>query len=310
MIIYCEINIFLKMWKKLFDKSKEQESDHEDEEEEDQEETQEEENVQETVLFDETPLARQSWNDKTCSYYFKQIREVAPFLSTWSFNRNLNVDHKNSLKSSLLQSSNPHLMGTIQCVRDQQQHIRVINGQHRLQALLEVLREDLTMTFNMGVMFEVYDIPIDDMRNIDIDVHTIEEIYETANKSLAFNPEQETDLYCRFIIKAMNQDPVLKKGLVDKDDGKVYRPRILSKQLYEEFKAYISPQLKLPVPEVIQRIKQINVDLSLMSSKQLFGRSKETLGKSKAAQRERAAKIQFFLNLDSKYPPSVWIQWI
>ena len=199
-------------------------------------------------------------------------------------------------------------MGTIQCVRDRKKHVRVVNGQHRLQAILEILREDTDMKFNMPLMFEVYDIPIDDLQNINIDFTEIEQIYETANKSLIFTASNDKDIFCRFIVKAMQRDSLLCKGLIDKDDGKVYRPRILVKELYEALKEYLPDGYQnMSVDDILSQIKHINVDISLMSLKQLFGRSDDQLAKSKLSQYNKAKNINFFLNLDGKFQPSVWI---
>ena len=114
---------------------------------EEEEEGGDEMEVEEEVpLFHDAPLASQKWNNRICSYYFKSIRDIAPYLSTWAFNRNIDEVHKNEIKATLAGSKHPHLMGTLQCVRDRQHQIRVINGQHRLQALWELLKEDLEMT--------------------------------------------------------------------------------------------------------------------------------------------------------------------
>ena len=49
-------------------------------------------------IFSDIPLATHKWNDRICSYYFEQVRDVAFILSTWSFNRNLNTKHKDEIK--------------------------------------------------------------------------------------------------------------------------------------------------------------------------------------------------------------------
>lgn len=58
-------------------------------------------------IFSDIPLATHKWNDRICSYYFEQVRDVAFILSTWSFNRNLNTKHKDEIKKSLLEMKSP-----------------------------------------------------------------------------------------------------------------------------------------------------------------------------------------------------------
>src|SRR5688572_25911537 len=96
-----------------------------------------EEENEEDLVFSK-PIASQIWNDKLVNYYFLSVKDVAPHLSSWCFNRSINQTHKNSIKTSLISQPAPHLMGTIQIVRDKNNNCRVINGQHRLKAIQEI----------------------------------------------------------------------------------------------------------------------------------------------------------------------------
>lgn len=278
---------------------------YEVEPEEDPEEDNEELRAVEAHVFG-TPLAVQTWGEFCATYHFKSVRDVAPYLSSWCFNRTLNAEHKDKIKHELLRMGTPHLMGTIQVVRDKKGNCRVVNGQHRIKAVEEIIRDDINMNFHMHMMFEVYDIPIDDLDNIEEAHHDdIEKIFLTANASLLFRAEEDHELFCKHLVKAMMQDPLLKKGLVDKTTGTVHRPRILVKDLYEQFKARLPHDHGMTVEAMIARIKQINVQLSTMPNLKLFGRTHPA--ESKLRQRERAKEIGFYLNLNGRYPPEIWI---
>lgn len=94
------------------------------------------------------PLSIQTWGkDTQVSYHFLSIRDVAPHLSFWCFNRKMDDDHKNTIKTDLLANENPHLMGSIQIVRDKSMKCRVLNGQHRLAAIQEIIKDDFNMEF-------------------------------------------------------------------------------------------------------------------------------------------------------------------
>jgi hypothetical protein len=253
------------------------------------------------------PVAIQKWNDHTVSFYFKSLREVAPYLSTWRFNRKINEDHKNKIKESLMSCSNPHLMGTIQVMRDKKGNCRIINGQHRIVASLEILEQDINMDFNMNIMFEVYDTATEDVSEYTIH-DDVETLFNIANISLAVEPEDAHHIFCKKLVNAMGQDKVLSKGMIDKASGTVQKPRILAKTMFEHFKEHLPREHNMDVEDVITKIKKINVQLSLMPNIELFGRHQPA--ETKQNQRARAHKIGFFLNLDCKYTPSEWIPWL
>lgn len=253
------------------------------------------------------PLATQLWNHHMVSYYFKSVREVAPYMTSWRFNRSINENHKNQIKDALKTHKKPHLMGTIQVMRDKKGNCRVMNGQHRMIACLEILKEDIDMTFDMSLMFEVYDTSIDDLN--DYKEHDdAEHLFKIANTSLALQPEDEHDLFCKKLVNAMGKDNILSRGIVDKPMGSVHRPRILTKAMFEYFKDLLPRDHNKQVDELIDKMKKINVQLSLMTDLELFGRS--VPAESKRKQRAKAHDLKFFLNMDCKYTPLEWIPWL
>jgi hypothetical protein len=266
------------------------------------------EEFQEEDIF-RHPIASQVWKNDTherfVHYYFMSIRDVAPHLMTWCFNRKLDKEHKDNIKKDLLSQTHPHLMGTIQVVRDKQKKCKVVNGQHRLKAIQEIIQDDLNMTFHMNVMFEVYDLPVQNIDDIEENMEDIEMIFKTANKSLNFVPEDDHDLFCRKIVTQMASDPLLKKGIVDRSIGNVNRPKILMKDLYEDLKTYLPSDLGTSIEDILIAIKKINVDLSMKTIKDMYGRVQPAIRKMR--QHEKAKQMGFYLNLDGRFPPSVWI---
>jgi len=260
-------------------------------------------------IFSE-PLTSQIWekNENTykVSYHFKNIRDVAPFLASWCFNRKLNEDHKNKIKNDLLLQKNPHLMSSIQVVRDDQKKCKIINGQHRIKAIEEILKSDVDMKFNMNIMFEVYDINIDDVDDIDNNTE-IEALFTTANNSLNFKPEDDHEMFCKRIIIAMSNDPILSRGLVDKTTGRVNKPKIAVKELFEAFKENYSNN-NLTIEEIIKKIKKINNSILMMDYMTLYGRKNPA--ENKLHQKNKAVAMGFHLNLNCKYPQDVWIKMI
>lgn len=96
--------------------------------------------------------------------------------------------------------------------------------------------------------------------------------------------------------------------LFDKQDGSVYRPRISKKELYEQFKDHYKPQEKMKVDHVIDKVKEINRKIGLMSHRNMFGDRDSNRIRN---QKKKADDLKFFLNMaESKYPPNVWIPFI
>lgn len=256
------------------------------------------------------PICYQSWGPNIkVSYHFLSVRHIAPHLSTWCFNRKMDATHKNKIKLALLNKDLPHLMGSIQVVRDKKLNCRVINGQHRLAAIQEIIKEDIDMKFKMNVMFEVYDCDIEDLDDLsDVNTHVnIENIFKIANNNLNMKPEQDHDLFCKQIVIAMMNDSVLKKGIVDKTNGTVHKPKITAKDLFENFKSHLPfDKIKSTVPELVVKIKTINADVSSMPFIKLFSRHNPAQFKQK--QFEKAKALGFYLNLESNMKPCDWIE--
>lgn len=292
--------------------NKKQHPKYEDPEKSDEESGEEDEEEFEDKPLDifSKPLCFQQWGDNIIvSYHFLSIRNVAPHLSSWCFNRKLDEKHKDAIKEKLIKCENPHLMGSIQIVRDKKMNCRIINGQHRIHVIQEIIKNDLNMEFQMQVMFEVYNCDIDDINDIS-DIASngmIEQIFKIANNSLNMVPEQDHDILCKQIVIAMINDPMLKNGIIDKTSGGVYKPRICAKMLFEQFKSFLpSNNLNISVPEIIIRIKKINVKLSTMPFIELFGRNSPA--QQKITQFDKAKSIGFYLNLNCKYTPDIWIE--
>jgi hypothetical protein len=236
------------------------------------------------------------------SYYFIECRKIGRYLSSWCFNRKIDIEHKEKIKKDLKNQKNYHLMGTIQLIRDLKKQIRVVNGQHRLKAIEEILIDDIDNKFTMKIMFELYDLSIIDLCDpSDKEQELIEEVFETANKSLAMKfDNNHHDIFCKEIMKKLCKDNVLKNGIVD-TDGKVYKSRISKKEFFEKIKEYLNCNLGLSSDQIIIRMKQINSQIKMMDNITLFGRDKPSQG--------FAHEHGFYLNIDDYYAcPEKWLK--
>lgn len=190
-------------------------------------------------------------------------------------------------------------MGTIQLVRDTNKITRVINGQHRVKALQELIADDLDMTFDMTVMFEVYHVDVD-LEDFEACQDCIESLFSIANNNLNVKVDDDRDIFCKKVTKAIMSDPLFKKAFVDKSDGRVHKPKCLARDLYEALKAHLPATVVHDSSHVIKRLKEINKNYQMMSITALFGRVSPAANKMKHYR--KAQEIGVFMNLDSKYP--------
>lgn len=258
-------------------------------------------------VFD-SPVGFQRWGEGVvASYHFVSVRDVAPHLSSWCFNRKIDDSHKKAIKDALTSTENPHVMGAIQIVRDRKLNVRIVNGQHRIRAIQEILEEDVDMKFQMQIMFEVYDVDVEDIDDIGESHAIIETIFKIANNALNVAPEQDHEIFCKRLAVAMMSDATLNKGIVDKTNGEVRKPRISAKMLFEYMKSFLRPEsIDAGVDEIVARIKKINAQISTTPFVKLFGR--HTPAQYKLRQFEKAKELGFYLNLSGKMSPDVWIE--
>jgi len=249
--------------------------------------------------FDELPLewppalqTKQIFTGSIMSFHDCTVRQLIRQVDNWAYNRVLNAEHVKTIKESLLAQKYPHLMGTIKIVCDPNGSKRIIDGQHRTEAIRQILSEDIEMLWTMNVMVEMYALA-------SIESREVLELYQTANNNLNVKPEDDPDLGLITLLDAIMADPLLSGGVIDKQDGRVNKPRISKKDLFEAFKAAPGCTGGLPTRDVVARIKQINAQISMLSNKDLYGRRAETTSQLRLKQRQRAQATNFFLNLDS-----------
>lgn len=261
----------------------------------------EEHSINREVTYE--PLIRKTvFRNTTFELYVCDARTLFRLVDNWSFNRCVRNHHVQSIYKDLKNMCHPHLLGSIKIVRNPEKEHRIIDGQHRLLAIRQILEEDEAMTWNMDVVVEMYD--VDDIQY----GNQVFDLYIKANKNMNMDPEDSLDMEIITIVNALCQDKILSAGIVDKQDGSVYRPRISKKDLYEQFKNHYKPSEKMKTEHIVHKIKEINRKLGLMSHRNMFG---ERSVQRVSHQKKKADDLKFFLNMaESKYPPKIWIPFI
>ena len=249
------------------------------------------------------PLIRKTvFRNTTFELYVCDARTLFRLVDNWSFNRSVRDHHVQSIYNDLKNMRHPHLLGTIKIVRNPEKEHRIIDGQHRLLAIRQILEEDEAMTWNMDVVVEMYE--VDDIKY----GSEVFDLYIKANRNMNMDPEDSLDMEIINIVNGMCQDKILSMGIVDKQDGSVYRPRISKKDLYEQFKDHYKPLEKIKVEHIVHKVKEINRKLGLVSHRNMFG---ERSVQRVSHQKRKADELKFYLNMaESKYPPKIWIPFI
>jgi hypothetical protein len=216
------------------------------------------------------------------SMYQFSARAIIDDLNIWAFNRRVNNEHVQSICDDLLKQQHPHLIGTIKAVFDaESDEMRVIDGQHRIEALQKYF--DINRIRDVNVILEVY--YVDDINSPDVYM-----LYKKANANLNVSVDDDVNVHLSDIVNALSNDPRLSKGIVDKNDGRVNRPRISKKQLFEAFKEHMRVQdMKLSIDDVVGRVVFINKQLKEKISEQ-----------QRRIQKAKAENYDFYLNMTEK----------
>lgn len=240
------------------------------------------------------PLSYHEWgNNIVVSYHYISAVDIYPYISTLCINDRINEVHKENMKADILSSKNPHLMGTIQIIRDTNKNYKVINGEHRLKVIEEIVKT--TKDFEMHIMVEIYDISI-------INETIVDKICKISNNNYII--KEKRDIMCIDIANAMMKDSILKKGIVETSN--VNKPRISYNELVSVLKEHIdADKLKLSTDDIIIRIKKINTLISGLSNSKLFGKADPNI--QRLIQLEKAKELGFYLNMNCKIPPKSWI---
>jgi hypothetical protein len=130
-----------------------------------------------------------------------------------------------------------------------------------------------------------------------------------ANSNLNISVADDLNMFVIELVTKLINHPIIGKGIVDKNDGRINKPRISKKALYEILKDNLKAHhMNLNIDTLVERILMINAHISKMTNLELFGRS--ITSPSNLNMRCNAEKYNFFLNLPGRFPPEKWMDMI
>ncbi len=229
--------------------------------------------------------------------YKFQVQDIVPRLDVWSFNRKLNQEHVDNIYNGLCKQDQPYLIGTLKVVRDGEDDMKVIDGQHRLQALKMLI--DTHPAKQFPIFIELYNVQ-------SLNDPVVFDLFKLANTNLNINVEDDLNVFVADLVNKLAEDSELSKGIIDKNDGRVNRPRISKKELYEVLKNNLKiHHLNQPIDVLVSKVKEMNYHISRMSYLELFSRREPC--QKKINMKCNADRYRFYLNMEGNYSIEKWI---
>lgn len=247
----------------------------------------------EGILLD----AMNVFDDIRLEIYKFDAQDIVPILDVWSFNRKLNTEHVHSIYEGLCVQNRPHLIGTIKVIKDIFGDMKVIDGQHRVQALRMFC--DTHPDNHIFILVEMYHVQ-------SLDDAIVFQLFKIANTNLNINVDDDLNMFVVELVNKLAADAELSKGIIDKNDGRVNRPRISKKELYEALKTNLKMNhLNQSTDLLLSKIKALNAKVGKMSYLELFSRREPS--QKRINMKCNADKYGFYLNMEGNYYLEKWI---
>ncbi len=247
-------------------------------EEEDEKEEIEEEDFLKCLMYE----------DDNVKYYSSDIRDFIPNIKLWSSQRSINFKHVEELIKCLKIKN--HFIGTFKLIRDKENNIRLIDGQHRFEAIKKIMEND--SSFNMNIIIELYETD-----SMDSD-YTIN-LFKEANSCLNVKETDLPNIIANKIIKNLCEK--FPNMIIDILDGKrCNRPRINKRELYLNLKNYAHVSHKTE-EEILEQILVKNNAYGL--------RSRQTFKNATKIMYDKCKETGLYLGLDLNFEWINYIDW-
>lgn len=236
------------------------------------------------------------------SIYITNARLFINNTKNWAFNREINEAHIKNLQDELETSKNPFFVGTIKIAIDSENRIRILDGQHRAEALRRVLKSN--DRFNMNIILEVYNVP--DINGIDSIV-----LFSKCNTVLNIKDSDiPNTIYANVTNKLINDYKGSIKPINPKTTREPNFPSISESRLFKELsKSGLIEKFELNDIDLLRIIKIKNSELAGLTLDEIFPyklTSKERERYEKAWL--KCCKTGFFLGLKiGKNKELTWI---
>ena len=225
--------------------------------------------------------------------YVSSCRKLIPNVLPWQYNRKLDEAHVIHLQDIILMKKS--LEGNID-ILECNEELCVVNGQHRVQALQEIMRND--ESFTMELIVNVHPVP-------SFDSPEANDIFTATNNSKNVEMKDRPDIKLQNICnRLVDRYP---KGIKNNPTGKATLHRLDKKQLYnliQNNESFLNENNSEDY--LFNKIIDLNTTLSNQTYEDLFGSKRTSKKKNKLY--DGACKDGFYLGLKGETQLAILFQ--
>jgi hypothetical protein len=240
------------------------------------------------------------YNNIQYEKYRCDAKTLIPNVTNWSYNRPLDMTHVAQIKNQLRQMQHPFLIGSIKILKDlESDNLQILDGQHRVVAIHELITEDATFTLQLDVDVFV----VEKIEENDISIH---ELFMMANNNKNISINQIPQKKTIEVIDLMRQ--CWPQNIKTDDKKSAYKPNITKRELYQVLNKRITETASLmnkSYKDIFKKIFDINAKLRVKPLKDLFGRV--AVSQRRLSMYEKAKKHDFFLNMEGNFGLEIWV---
>jgi|694.fasta_scaffold08560_9 hypothetical protein len=164
------------------------------------------------------------YENTNIKFYVTQAKKFVKNIQIWAGQRPLNNEHIKCLARQFTKQE--HVIGTFKVVRCSEGKIRLLDGQHRIVAIKEILK--IQPDFNCDIFIELYETDR-------LESNKTLSLFQKANNVLNVNPEDMPNKNSLSIVDKLSSR--FKLIFKDVEEGKkCIRPFIDKKKLFEKLK--------------------------------------------------------------------------
>ena len=192
--------------------------------------------------------------DENVRLYMSPVRSII-HVKEWAEQRPLNEEHIRNLVKSL--SNKKDIVGSFKIIIDIENRTRIIDGNHRVNALRRIMKKD--NLFNMNALIELRKV-----RSIDSEEAIA--LFKDANNVLNVSPDDMPNVIAYNVVHKLIKEF---SGMIrDCKDKRINRPYIDKKILYNKLKNLLQDS-EITESKLLRNIRKINSDLGLKKRTEL-----------------------------------------
>lgn len=248
------------------------------------------------------------------------IKELIQESKIWLYNRQLISEKVEELKkemrdNTIPSSSTPILMISviydeeIKSNDDYPKCLHIIDGQHRVQAIRELL-DNSEINPEQEIFSECYFINNCETKNKDIAT----QLFKKRNSNMPFDNKDIPDTRIQDLVERIMDDEKLNPNVqgirIKNEQNTSHEPFIHKKELFYIFNKHRQSFSNLSLDDIITNLKIITNKISIKDFKDIYKKTDDVDKKLKKYKKAKNADFWLGLKSSEKYSPEKWILYI